>query len=211
MASTNGNFRWHSAIRRAVASVIALGALFLAAPLNAQVTGVTATTPALLPVGYWGSPSAVAAAATNTLTIRINSGASQSIKSVVDNVVNAFPSPVSVTTEWRLSATTTIDLVAYFPSPASALVAGSIFIPSSLIAGRMRTGRPTVFTPFTESGVGGIGAVGGSLHLFRQSVVGGVNLTGQRTDNLDLQLDLRGTSMTAGTYHGTLALRAIAY
>ncbi|MEO7966658.1 MAG: hypothetical protein ABIT38_22390, partial [Gemmatimonadaceae bacterium] len=144
-------------------------------------------------------------------TIRINSGALQSIKSVVDNIVNAFSSPVSVTTEWMLSATTSIDLVAYFPSPASALVARDQSHPVEPHRRANEYGRPTVFTPFTESGVGGIGAVGGSLQLFRQSVVGGAHVTGQRTDNVDLQLDLRGTSMTAGTYHGTLALRAIAY
>lgn len=202
-------------VRRSKAIVIALSFSVLApviTPVRAQVAPVAIATPSLLPVSFWGHPTRDVTAVANVLTIRINSGAAQTIASVVDNSINAFPNPVSVTTEWALSSLTFIDLVAYFPSATAALVSGPDAIPSSRITGRMTTGRVTSFTAFTQNGVGGLGTAGASLYLFRQLIIAGLNGTGQRTDNLDLQLDLRGApTLPGGTYRGTLALRAIAY
>jgi hypothetical protein len=49
---------------------------------------------------------------------------------------------------------------------------------------------------------------GGSLQLFSQAVGAGSYL-GSRTDQLDLRLDLTGTTTVAGVYTGTLNLQAI--
>lgn len=206
------------AAHRCRPSVVGIAVLVLSLGVNAgvqaQVADVAAVTPSLLPVGFWQhtSPSTAVAAAANALTIRINSGANQTIGTVVDNSINPFPSPVNITTEWVLSTTAVVDLVAYFPSSTVALSSRSDRIPSSRVEGRMSSGRVTSFSAFTESGVGGIGIAGASLHLFRQFVSAGVNATATRTDNLELQIDLRGAPILAtGTYRGTLALRAIAY
>jgi hypothetical protein len=49
---------------------------------------------------------------------------------------------------------------------------------------------------------------GGSLQLFSQAVGAG-SYFGTRTDQLDLRLDLTGTTTVAGDYTGTLNLQAI--
>ncbi len=73
--------------------------------------------------------------------------------------------------------------------------------------GRVTTGTPTSFTAFTQNGVGTVGTAGGSLTLFTQSTA---PLAGNRTDNLDLQIDLTGQpNLLPGTYTGTLNLQAI--
>jgi hypothetical protein len=199
-------------VARCVAFVAGAAAM---APMRARAQLVTAAipaTPVLLPVGMWGGPSAAISAATSVLTLRINSGASQSISSLRDGQVNAFSSPVSVTTQWDMASAATIDLVAYFASPTAALRSGNDVIPSLYVSGRMATGNATAFTPFTQNAVAGVGTTGASLHLFRQSVTVAANGVGQRTDNLELQLDLRGRpAIPTGRFSGTLTLRAIAY
>ena len=52
-----------------------------------------------------------------------------------------------------------------------------------------------------------VGVAGGSLQLFNQSVGAGT-FFGSRTDQLDLRLDLTGTTTVAGDYTGTLNLQA---
>jgi len=104
--------------------------------------------------------------------------------------------------------TNTVDLMAYFATPVQAMVGGATQIPSSRIRGRMTTGLPVAFAAFTQNAVGGIGTVSGSLRLFSQSITG-INKNSSRTDNLDLQLDLTGTTLPPGTYTGTLNIRAV--
>ena len=71
----------------------------------------------------------------------------------------------------------------------------------------MTTGAPTSFTAFTQNGVGTVGTAAGSLTLYTQSAA---SLSGNRTDNLDLQIDLTGhPNLVPGTYSGTLNLQAI--
>ena len=72
----------------------------------------------------------------------------------------------------------------------------------------MTTGIPTTYTAMTQNGVGGVGTAGGSLQLFSVNIGGG-NKTASRNDNLDLQLDLVGTTLPAGTYVGVLNIRAV--
>lgn len=149
----------------------------------------------------------------NTLTIRINSGAIQNIASLQDDRINFFPSSVNITTEWQLAnLITAVDLVGYFSNPSAALATAGTILPSSIVKGRMVSGRVSAYTAFTQNALNSVGTPGGSLHLFRQFIIAPINGVGRRTDNLDLQLDLRGVpAIAAGTYRGTLTLRAIAY
>jgi hypothetical protein len=149
----------------------------------------------------------------NSLTVLINSGAVQVLPSLVDNRINVFPTPVSITTEWNLSnIVTLVDLVGYFTAPSAALSTGPANIASSRVEGRMPSGRVPTFSAFTQGPVGGNGTPGGTLHLFRQFIIAPINGVARRTDNLELRLDLRGQpSLASGTYRGTLNLRAIAY
>jgi hypothetical protein len=53
-----------------------------------------------------------------------------------------------------------------------------------------------------------VGVAGGSLQLFSQAVAAG-SFFGSRTDQLDLRLNLAGTTTMAGDYTGTLNVQAI--
>jgi hypothetical protein len=153
----------------------------------------------------------LAATAPSTLTVSVTSGALQTIAGVSDNAVNSFPAPVVIQTAWNVSPgqTNTVNLVAYFSTPAQALVGGATQIPSSRVLGRMLTGTPTTFTAISQNGIGGVGTAGGSLNLFAVSITG-ANKDATRTDNLDLQLDLVGfPTLGAGSYTGVLNLRAV--
>jgi hypothetical protein len=153
----------------------------------------------------------LAAAAASTLTVAVQSGAVQTIAGVTDNVVNNFPSPVVIQTEWNVNPgqTNSVSLVAYLAVPAQALVFGSTQIPSSRVLGRMTTGLPTTFTAITQNGIGGVGVAGGSLQLFSENI-NGSNKINSRTDNLDLQLNLVGfPPLPAGAYVGVLNIRAV--
>jgi hypothetical protein len=153
----------------------------------------------------------LAAVAAGNLSVTIQSGGVQTIAGIADNAVNNFPSPVVIQTAWNLNPgqTNTVNLVAYFSLPAQAMVGGSTFIPSSRVLGRMTTGLPTTYTAINQNGIGGVGPAGGSLHLFSVNI-GGANRNANRTDNLDLQLNLVGfPPLPAGSYAGVLNIRAV--
>ena len=144
-----------------------------------------------------------------SLTVTINSGATQTLATLNDNAVNSFTTPVNITTAWDINpSASSVSLVAYFTTAAQALANGTDYIASSLVKGRVTTGTPTSFTAFTGNAVGGAGSAGGSLTLFTQAITG-LNKQANRTDNLDLQIDLTGQTATASTYTGTLNLRAV--
>jgi hypothetical protein len=154
---------------------------------------------------------ALLATKTSQLSVTVTSGAVQSIPSLTDNAVNNFPSPVVITTTWDVNPgqTNTVNLMAYFTTPAQALTGGITQIPSSRVLGQMTTGLPVAFTAITQNAVGGVGTVGGSLRLFSQSI-SGPNKKASRTDNLNLQINLVGfPTLAPGTYSGTLNLRAV--
>jgi len=160
-------------------------------------------------VGLTSSVATVQINATKSavFTVAVNSGATQTLASLTDNTTNSFASPVNITTTCDLNAGTNVVLVGSFATPAQALASGGNFITSAFVKGRMTTGTPTSFTAFTAAGVGTIGTAGGSLTLFTQSAA---TPAGNRTDNLDLQLDLTGhANLVPGTYSGTLNLQAI--
>jgi len=154
---------------------------------------------------------ALAATKTSQLTVTIGSGAVQSIPSLTDNAVNLFPTPAVITTSWDVNPgqTSTVNLMAWFTTPAQALTGGSTQIPSSRVLGRVTTGLPVAFTAITENAVGGIGTAGGSLRLFSQNISGPTKKA-SRTDNLELEIDLVGfPTLAPGTYTGTLNIQAV--
>ena len=155
----------------------------------------------------------LSATKSTSLTVTVNSGASQTIGSITDNAVNNFPSAVNITTAWDINPTAaSVTLVGYFSSAAAALTNGSFNIPTSQVKGRVQTAgapnAPTAFTAFTANAVGGVGTASGSLTLFSETITG-ANKSASRTIDLELQLDLTGQTTTPGTYTGTLNLRAV--
>ena len=169
--------------------------------------------PAAAQAGVVSPARVVALAATKpaNLTVTLTAGQSRSISAVTDNALNTFAGTTTILTQWDLhpGQTNTVNLVAYFSIPAQAMTGGAVQIPSSRLRGRMTTGLPTTFTPFTQNGVGAVGTAGGSLRLFSVNI-GGQNKVASRTDNLDLQLDLVGfPPLPPGVYAGTLNIRAV--
>jgi hypothetical protein len=157
-------------------------------------------------VGLTSNVATVALTATRSATLSVTPNASvATLASITDNSnANNF-TPVSLTTAWNLSAGSSVRLVGWFGTPAQALANGTSFIPSSKVEGRVGA---TAYAPFSSAPVGAVGVAGGSLQLFSQAVGAGTFL-GSRTDQLDLRLDLTGTTTVAGDYTGTLNLQAI--
>jgi hypothetical protein len=155
----------------------------------------------------------VSAALAGSIAVSVDAGAIQALGNVSDNIVNSFPSPVSITLTWDLHPSTgAVQVIGYFSDPAAAMISGPELIPSSWLKGRVLTagvqGAPTTFTAFTQNAVGGVGIPGGSLSLATQPILG-YSKTGTLTFNLELQLDLTGRVLAAGTYGGVLNIRAV--
>jgi hypothetical protein len=118
-------------------------------------------------------------------------------------------SGVTINTNFSgLGVATTMDLYAYFASPTSALSDGRTpanLIPSSAVLGQVTTGLPTSYTAFTQATPFNAAACG--LQLYDETDV--LNLGVSRTDVLNLEINLSGVSIPAGTYTGTLTLQAV--
>src|SRR5918999_3252287 len=181
-------------------------AWFKKALTGAAALVLATTSTALAQVGLSSNVATVALTATKNATLTVTPNASTAtLASITDNSnVNNF-TPVSLTTAWNLTAGSTVRLIGWFATPAQALANGTHFIPSSKVEGRVNA---TAYAPFTSGAVGGVGVAGGSLQLFSQAVAAG-SYFGSRTDQLDLRLDLTGTTTVAGDYTGTLNLQAI--
>jgi hypothetical protein len=164
------------------------------------------TSAAFAQVGLTSNLATVTLTATKAATLTITPSASTATLASITDGSNANNfSPVSLTTAWNLTAGSSVRLIGWFGTPAQALANGSDFIPSSKVEGRVGA---TAYAPFTSGAVGGVGVAGGSLQLFSQSVGAG-SYFGSRTDQLDLRLDLTGTTTFAGDYTGTLNLQAV--
>jgi hypothetical protein len=151
-------------------------------------------------------PVTVALNATRNTSIALSTDVpSASLASITDNSSNNNFSGINVTATWALTGGTTLNLVGWFTTPAQALANGTNFIPSSKVEGRVGA---TAFAPFSNAAVGSVGVAAGSLTLYSQNVTG-ANVSGFRTDPLDLRLNLTGASTIAGSYTGTLNLQAI--
>ena len=157
-------------------------------------------------VGQTSNVSTVALTATKAPTLSITpTAAVATLASITDNSNGNVFTPVGITTDWNLTAGSSVRLIGWFGTPAQALANGSNFIPSSRVEGRVNA---TAFAPFTGAAVGGVGVGGGSLQLFSQPVAAG-SFLGTRTDQLELRLDLTGATTVAGDYTGTLNLQAV--
>jgi hypothetical protein len=157
-------------------------------------------------IGLTSNVATVALTATKNSTLSVSPSASTATLASISDNSNANPfTPVSLTTAWNLTAGSSVRLIGWFAAPAQALVNGTDFIPSSKVEGRVGAAP---YAPFTAGAVGGVGVAGGSLQLFSQAVAVG-SYIGSRTDQLDLRLDLTGTTTVAGDYIGTLNLQAV--
>jgi hypothetical protein len=181
------------------------------ARLKNVLAGATAlflvsASPLLAQAGLTSNVATVSLTATKNATLSVSPSASAAtLASITDGSnANVF-SPVSLTTAWNLTGGASIRLVGWFATPAQALANGTDFIPSSKVEGRVGA---AAYAPFTSGPVGAVGVAGGSLQLFNESVGAG-SYFGSRTDQLDLRLDLTGTTTLAGDYTGTLNLQAI--
>lgn len=159
------------------------------------------------------SAQAAVTTAAGAISVNISSGAIQSLDGVIDNTPNNFPSTVGISLTWDLTPSTgAVQVIAYFSNPAVAMTSGPVSIPSSWIRGRVLTagvqGAPTTFTAFTQTGAGSVGSAGGSLLLFSQPILG-YSKAGTQAVDLQLQLDLTGRTLSAGSYSGTLNIRAV--
>ena len=181
-------------------------------PLNRALVGAAALAFALASsaqaqVGLTSNTATVTlnATKTSTLTVTPNTGTA-TIASITDNSAANVFSAVSVQTDWNLTAGTSLRLVGWFTTPASALVNGTALIPSSRVEGGINGGG---WSAFTGAAVGTVGVAGGSLQLFSQAVAA-ANYFSTRTDVLNLRLNLVGFPTTsAGLYTGTLNVQAV--
>lgn len=157
-------------------------------------------------VGTASNVASVTLAAAKAATLSVTPAASAATLASISDGSNANVfTPVILTTAWNLTAGSSVRLVGWFGTPAQALANGTDYIPSSKVEGRVGA---TAYAPFTGAAVGSVGVAGGSLQLFSQSVGPGSRF-GSRTDQLDLRLDLTGTTTLAGDYTGTLNVQAI--
>ncbi len=169
----------------------------------------------ILPCVAWsqairvGSPTTKPEMAVRSLTL----SASPSFVNfnLVSNGVAAGSSPVQVTAQWGGSLcifTCTVSVYGYFVNANAALSGGApaATIPSAEVLGRVSTGTPNTFTPFSQSAP--MGGGGSSLLLFRRSFFLFTG-SGSMTQALDLEIDLRNQpELPAGAYTGTLFLQA---
>ena len=191
-----------SHVRRLLCVVAVAAALSASAEAQAGVTSLARTV-------------AMSATKASALSVSIVSGASQTMTNLTDNAINTFATPVRVTTAWTVSrsATSEVRLLAYFSTPAQALASGTNFIAATQVRGRVlttpvTTWQPTAWTPFTQNGSRGVGVNAATLRLFRIPITA-ANATGSRTFDLELQIDLTGQpALTAGTYTGSITIRA---
>jgi hypothetical protein len=188
--------------RLATSFSAALGLQLLAAPVLAQV-GLAS-----------GSQSVqLLAAKRSSVGIALPGGTAAVLPSDLVPGPNDF-APLPVVTSWNLDPTrsASVTVLAFFEAPARALAAELGAIPAGRVLGRMPTGGPKSFAPFTggpvSTGTGVLGTMGGTLVLFAQPVSSG-NAFGSRTDELQVRIDLSGMpDLPAGTYTGTLNLVA---
>jgi hypothetical protein len=156
-------------------------------------------------------------ASPDSVTVMINSGASQSISSLVSGTTNNFSGgPLSITMSWNSlkPGRTAVALYGYFSSATAALAhttsGNTVDIPSAAV--KVRVNGIGVFNPFS-SVVPFTGTASGRL-LITQSI-SGTNKSGNRTDSFDLQIDLSGVvngqdmgQLPPDTYQGTLHIQA---
>jgi hypothetical protein len=142
-----------------------------------------------------------------SLSVSVPSGSSVNFSLVQAGIANGSV-PAVVRTTWAVNPgkTGAVSLYGYFSSPAAALAGTGYNITSAYVEGRMTTGSPVAFTPFTQTNP--VGPAGGSLLLFSENITG-INKNKTRNDNLDLRINLTTSPpVPQGNYAGTLHLVA---
>lgn len=122
---------------------------------------------------------------------------------LVPNGVANGDASLSIVTAWVLRPNVgDVQLYAYFTSPATALSDGfGNNISSARVRGSVNGGP---YSPFTGAGPY---AAGSSLLVFSERILGN-NRNKTRIDTLNLQIDITGMTIPAGTYTGVLRLQA---
>ena len=149
----------------------------------------------------------LAATLSQALTVSVTGGSSVNF-ALTQNAATNGDVPTVIRTTWNLNPgqVGAVTLYAYFNVPAQALTDGTgNNIPSSWVMGQMATGTPTSYTAFTQTNP--VGPAGGSLALFTTNITG-INKRSNRTDNLNLRIDLTGRTLSAGAYTGVLRIQA---
>jgi hypothetical protein len=142
-----------------------------------------------------------------SVTVSVTSGSSVNF-ALTQNAAANGDVPAVIQTAWNLNPglVGSVTLYGYFDVPGQALTDGTgNNIPTSWVQGQMATGTPTTYTAFTQTNP--VGPAGGSLGLFTNAITG-LNKVSNRTDNLDLRIDMTGQTLPAGTYTGVLRLQA---
>ena len=149
----------------------------------------------------------LAASLSQALTVTVLSGSSVNFVLTPNAPANGDV-PTVIRTAWNVNPgqTGTVSLYAYFVVTGQALTDGaSSSIPCSWVMGQMTTGTPTTYTAFTQTNP--VGPAGGSLALFTTNITG-INKNSNRTDNLNLRIDLTGRTLATGNYTGVLRIQA---
>jgi hypothetical protein len=185
-------------------SVPVLAAAMLLAPALLAQTGATSPVRTI----------AISATKLASVGITLPAGGSLTLPGSLSSGINDF-SPLPFTTSWSVdpAQTASVAVLAFFEVPARALANGGSAIPSAAVLGRVATGAAKGFSPFIRASLtangGMVGSNGGSLLLVLEPIGTG-NARGERTDQLQLRVDLNGSpSLPAGTYAGTLNLVAV--
>jgi hypothetical protein len=154
--------------------------------------------------GLWLS-CAVSATAQESLGVSLTP-ASVSFALSAGSATNAGSVPVAVTVNWVLLSTrNTISVYGYFTNAAAGLAhtspANPVDIPSSRIEVSVNGGGLAAFNQTVP-----FGAAGAGRRLAQQAITI-LNLLGQRTDTLQLNINLSGYVLPADTYTGSLRIR----
>lgn len=119
---------------------------------------------------------------------------------------NPGDATIPIATSWVLQPSRgTLAVYAYFDVAAAALMHSAdptVVIPSANVEGSANSGPLTPFTQNTPFGVGH------GLQVGAPTVILGFNRVGSRNDTLDLNINLSGLPIAAGTYTGTLRIQA---
>lgn len=169
-----------------------------AAPLGAQIGLASAAQSVQLVVTKRAS-----------VGVALPGGSAASLPGSLTEGPNDFE-PLPVVTTWNVdpARTSAVTLAAFFDAPERALAGSEAVIPASRVFGRVPTGGPKSFAPFTGpsvvSGSGMVGVTGGTLVLFRQPISSG-NAVSSRRDELQVRIDLSDVAaLPPGRYSGTL-------
>ena len=145
------------------------------------------------------------ATAQESLSVSLTPGA-VSFSLSPGSATNVGSVPVAVTVNWVvLPIRSSISVYGYFTNAAAGLAHGSpanpVDIPSSRVEVRVNGGGLAAFNQTVPFGAAGAG------RRVAQQAITVLNLLGQRTDRLQLNINLSGYALPADTYTGSLRIR----